>query len=117
MCYHLSLVSALMTAFVTDDILAVMAESDRMPNIDNVKDKPLLDASTQALMKFVEKENLQRVDKLKKIRSRNLYTGFFLGVGVLSIYAYSIYSVKQETSFDDFEEPKVVQPTGKILLS
>lgn len=81
-----------------------MAETDQMPKVD----KPSISASTVEWMKVVEKQNLDRVLKLKKIRQRNLFTGIFLGTAVISIYAYSILAVKQETFLDDFEVPKLV---------
>lgn len=61
-------------------------------------------------IKQIEKQNLERVAKLKRVRRNNLITGSLLGVGVLAIYGYSMYAVKQETFLDDFEEPeKTVQ--------
>jgi len=54
---------------------------------------------------IVEKQNLERAAKLKKIRTRNIWVGGLLGAAVLSIYSYSILAVKQETFLDDFEEP------------
>lgn len=90
-----------------------MAGNDQMPKVDLMKDKPL-DDSTRELMKFIEKENLQRVVKLKKLRTKNWFTGLFLGGAVVSIYAYSILAVKQETFLDDFEEPKLATPKEEI---
>jgi len=81
---------------------------DQMRKVDLVKDKKLLNATTLNWMKFIEKQNLERVDKLKRIRKKNLLTSFLLGAGVLSIYAYTILSVKQETFLDDFEVPKLI---------
>lgn len=91
-----------------------MAGNDLMPKVD----KPSIDASTHEWMKLVEKQNLDRVLKLKKIRQRNIITGLCLGTAVMSIYAYSILSVKQETFLDDFEVPKlapVKEENAKLL--
>jgi len=48
------------------------------------------------------------LQKLKRIRRNNLLTAGALGVSVLAIYGYSIFSVQQEKFLDDFEEPKKV---------
>lgn len=81
-----------------------MGDSDRMPKIDGQKLRP----SAIDYMKFVEKQNLERVEKLKRIRRNNIITGSLIGVGVLSIYFYSMFAVKQERFLDDFEEPQKV---------
>lgn len=57
-------------------------------------------------IKQIERQNLERVAKLKRVRRNNRITGSLLGVGVLAIYAYSMYAVKQESFLDDFEEPQ-----------
>ncbi|KAF2904698.1 hypothetical protein ILUMI_01480 [Ignelater luminosus] len=75
--------------------------SDRMPKIDTSKLKQVeLD-----FMKHIEQQNLERVQKLKRIRRNNIITGCLLGVGVLSIYGYTMYAVRQESFLDDFDEP------------
>lgn len=56
-------------------------------------------------MKLIEKENLHRVQKLQSLRRRNNLTGIVLGGSVLSIYLYSMFSIKQEKFLDDFSEP------------
>ncbi|KAJ3629762.1 hypothetical protein MTP99_014132 [Tenebrio molitor] len=78
-----------------------MSNTDRMPKVDPVK----LKQSEVDFIKFVEKQNLDRVRKLQTLRRKNLITVSLLGLGVLSIYGYSIYSVKQENFLDDFEVP------------
>lgn len=61
-------------------------------------------------MKLIEKQNVERVLKLKKTRKNNLITAVALGGTVLAIYGYSMFAVKQEKFLDDFEEPvKVVK--------
>jgi hypothetical protein len=42
------------------------------------------------------------------MRKNARFTGLLLGGVALSIYGYSIYSIKQETFLDDFEEPEIV---------
>lgn len=74
-----------------------------MPKIDVNKE---LNGSAQLnYMKLMEKENMERVRKLKRIRHRNILTGLLLTGGVFSIYAYSMFAVKQENFLDDLDEP------------
>nr|CAH7714948.1 unnamed protein product [Callosobruchus chinensis] len=76
--------------------------SDRMPKIDVNK----LRHSDVEFIREIEKKNFERVQKLKLIRRKNLITGVLLGAGVLGIYGYSMYAVKQESFLDDFDEPE-----------
>lgn len=64
-------------------------------------------------MRLIEQQNLQRVQKLQRQRRNNKLTGFVLGGTVLSIYLYSMLSVKQERFLDDFEEPLKVEKPEK----
>lgn len=84
--------------------------ADRMPNVDPGKDKHSLSEIQLTYMKYIEKENIERVQKLKKLRRKNIFTALTLGAAVFGIYAYSILAVKQETFLDDFNEPAIVQP-------
>lgn len=77
--------------------------SDRMQKI---KDLSKLKPTELEFVKEIERQNLIRVEKLKRVRRNNTITGSLLGVGVIAIYAYSMYAVKQESFLDDFEEPK-----------
>nr|XP_023013668.1 cytochrome c oxidase assembly factor 3, mitochondrial [Leptinotarsa decemlineata] len=77
---------------------------DHMPKVDISK----LRQRELHFIKEVEAKNLERVQKLMALRRKNLITGLLLGVGVLGIYGYSMYAVKQETFLDDFEEPAKV---------
>ncbi|XP_022904060.1 cytochrome c oxidase assembly factor 3, mitochondrial [Onthophagus taurus] len=81
-----------------------MGDSDRMPKIDVAKLRP----AEIDFIRYVEKQNKERVEKLKKVRRNNLLTAGIIGCGVLGIYFYSMYAVKQETFLDDFEEPRKV---------
>lgn len=78
-----------------------MSGSDRMPKIDLSK----LKQSDIDFIKSFEKQNFERVQKLKKIRRNNLITGSLLGLGVFGIYFYSMWAVRQESFLDDFDEP------------
>lgn len=59
-------------------------------------------------MKLVEKQNLQRVKKLRLQKTRNNWTGLVIGGTVVAIYLYSMLAVKQERFLDDFNEPQKV---------
>lgn len=85
--------------------------ADHMPKVDADKDKPRLTQSQLNYMKYIEQQNLERVQKLKRLRRNNILTGLTLGAAVFGIYAYTILSVKQETFLDDFDEPVIVAPT------
>ncbi|PSN41721.1 Cytochrome c oxidase assembly factor 3 [Blattella germanica] len=82
-----------------------MGDNEQMPKVDLVKDKASISRTTVDYMKIVEKENLRRVQELQRIRQRNIRTGLILGGGVLGIYLYTIFSVRQEKFLDDFDEP------------
>lgn len=77
-----------------------------MPKVDFQKDGEI-DKRLLQQIKFVERQNLVRATRLNRMRKNARYTGLILGSISLSIYVYSIYSIKQETFLDDFEEPKV----------
>lgn len=78
-----------------------MSGSDRMPKIDLSK----LKQSDLDFIKAFEKQNLERVQKLKRIRRNNIITGSLLGLGVFGVYFYSMWAVHQESFLDDFDEP------------
>lgn len=82
-----------------------MGDNEQMPKVDLVKDKANISRTTVDYMKIVEKENLRRVQELQKLRQRNVRTGLMLGAGVLGIYLYTIFAVRQEKFLDDFDEP------------
>ena len=85
-----------------------MLASEQGPKIKYGESAPKLDKAQLQFMKLIEEQNLDRVQKLKRIRRNNLLTAGALGVSVLAIYGYSIFSVQQEKFLDDFEEPKKV---------
>lgn len=76
--------------------------------ITNPSEGPKLTPAQIAFMKLTEQENLKRVKKLDAIRRRNWMTGWTLGLCVLSIYGYTILTVKQERFLDDFNEPEKI---------
>ncbi|XP_065161295.1 cytochrome c oxidase assembly factor 3, mitochondrial [Atheta coriaria] len=83
-----------------------MSDKERMPSVDFSK----LKQSDLNFIKLVEKQNRERVEKLKRIRRNNNITGAIIGCGVLGIYFYSMYAVRQERFLDDFDEPiKIVE--------
>lgn len=63
-------------------------------------------------MKFTEQQNLMRVKRMQRTRRNNIITALSLGSGVLGIYAYSMWAVKQEKFLDDFEEPAKVSASS-----
>ncbi|CAB3259589.1 unnamed protein product [Arctia plantaginis] len=88
-----------------------MGDSTFKPKISRTAQDPVLKEAEKAYMKLIEEKNRERVQKLNIISKRNRITGLAIGTGVLGIYLYSIFAVKQETFLDDFNEPvKVQQP-------
>ncbi|BFF97303.1 cytochrome c oxidase assembly factor 3 mitochondrial [Drosophila madeirensis] len=85
-----------------------MSASEQEPKIKYGENAPKLDRAQLQFMKLIEEQNLDRVQKLKRVRRNNLLTAGALGLSVVAIYGYSIFSVQQEKFLDDFEEPKKV---------
>lgn len=81
-----------------------MSDGDKMPKVDFKSSN--LSQTELDFMRIIEKQNLQRVHKLKRIRRNNVVTGCVLGAGVFSIYLYSMFAVQQERFLDDFNEPE-----------
>jgi hypothetical protein len=101
----LSLMS--ITFYQVSDWTLRMGKNEQMPKVDLVKDKANISRITIDYMKILEKENVRRVQALQKLRQRNIKTGCILGAGVLGIYLYTIFSVRQEKFLDDFDEPAI----------
>lgn len=74
-----------------------------MPKLNLQQDAPKLSQSQLDYMKLIERQNMERVRKLARLRRNNIGVGIALGVGVLGIYGYSIFSVKQEKFLDELE--------------
>lgn len=86
-----------------------MTDNERATKIDLSKLRKVdLD-----FIKLIEKQNFERVQKLKRIRRNNLITGCLVGAGVLSIYGYTIWAVRQESFLDDFDEPPKIVESNK----
>lgn len=77
-------------------------------NITKAGAERKLKPSEVDFMKLIERQNLQRVTKLRLQRKRNTWTGLIIGGTVISIYLYSMLAVKQERFLDDFNEPQKV---------
>lgn len=86
-----------------------MGDSDYKPKISGTKQDPVLKEAELAYMRIIEQKNRERVQKLQTIAKKNRITGFTIAGGVLGVYLYSIFAVKQETFLDDFNEPAKVQ--------
>lgn len=74
-----------------------------MPRLNLQRDSLQLSKAQLDYMKMVEIQNAERVRKLALQRKNNIVVGSLLGLGVLGIYTYSIYSVKQEKFLDELE--------------
>ncbi|XP_011690899.1 PREDICTED: cytochrome c oxidase assembly factor 3, mitochondrial [Wasmannia auropunctata] len=83
-----------------------LEQSEAMPKVDILKDAGRIKSTDKVYMKRMEEQNLQRVKVVQKYRKANNRTAITLGLGVIGIYAYTIYSVKQEKFLDDFEVPE-----------
>lgn len=77
-----------------------------MPKVDLLKDAGKLKFTDIIYMKRLEEHNQQRAKKVLEYRKSNNRLAFALIFGVIGIYTYTIYSVKQEKFLDDFEEPQ-----------
>lgn len=77
-----------------------------MPRVDVLRDTGRLKSTDIVYMKRLEEQNLERAKKVQKYRKANNRTAFALTLGVIGIYVYTIYSVKQEKFLDDFEMPE-----------
>lgn len=83
-----------------------MGDKQHMPKLDISNDKLKLSQAQLDYMKILEKQNIDRVAKLKRLRRNNILTGVALLGSVLSIYTYSILAVKQEKFLDEVDDSK-----------
>lgn len=81
-----------------------MGDHQQMQKVDLASDKIKLSQSQLDYMKILEKQNFDRVAKIKRLRTRNIATGLTLFLGVTSIYSYSIWAVKQEKFLDEIDD-------------
>ncbi|OQR77595.1 hypothetical protein BIW11_06984 [Tropilaelaps mercedesae] len=77
--------------------------SEMMPKVDFSKES--IQPEQRGYIKQLERLNLERVQNLKKMRSKNNRLSLCLGVGVIGIYAYTLYAVNQEDLLDDLDNP------------
>jgi len=82
--------------------------SDHMPKVDLAKDSDKINKFQLDLMKKVERQNLERAQKLRKVRARSRGTLFAGLAAVIGIYTYTLVAVKQETFLDDFNVPESI---------
>ncbi|XP_029175345.1 cytochrome c oxidase assembly factor 3, mitochondrial [Nylanderia fulva] len=83
-----------------------LEQNQSMPKVDLLKDAEKLKFTDLVYMKRLEEQNLQRAKRVQGYRKSNNRLAIALGLGVIGIYTYTIYSVKQEKFLDDFEEPQ-----------
>ncbi|XP_071555803.1 cytochrome c oxidase assembly factor 3, mitochondrial-like isoform X1 [Temnothorax nylanderi] len=83
-----------------------LAQNEAMPKVDLLKDAGKLKSTDIVYMKRLEEQNLQRGIRVQGYRKANNRLAIGLGLTVIGIYAYTIYSVKQEKFLDDFEMPE-----------
>ncbi|XP_011882654.1 PREDICTED: cytochrome c oxidase assembly factor 3, mitochondrial [Vollenhovia emeryi] len=81
-------------------------QNEAMPKVDILKDAGKLKSTDIVYMKRLEEQNLERAKRVHVYRKANNRMAIALGLGVIGIYAYTIYSVKQEKFLDDFEVPE-----------
>ncbi|CAG0881824.1 unnamed protein product [Cyprideis torosa] len=67
-----------------------------------------IDETTLEHMRKIALKNAERARKITKLRSSNVLTAGTLLGGVLSIFVYSMVSVRQETFLDDIGAPAAV---------
>ncbi|XP_045618439.1 cytochrome c oxidase assembly factor 3, mitochondrial isoform X2 [Procambarus clarkii] len=78
-------------------------DGKQMTKLNLERDSPNLSRAQLDYMRLVENQNLERVQKLARLRRNNIIVGSSLGLAALSIYGYAIYSVKQEKFLDELE--------------
>lgn len=87
-------------------------QNQSMPKVDLLKDAEKLKFTDLVYMKRLEEQNLQRATRVQGYRKSNNRLAIALSLGVIGIYTYTIYSVKQEKFLDDFVEPeKTIEKT------
>jgi len=57
------------------------------------------------LIRKAEKETSAKAQKHVKYRKKDWYVAAFCIGSIISIYAYTIWAMRQETFLDDFEVP------------
>lgn len=85
-----------------------LVQNENMPKVDLSKDVSKLKFTDIVYMKRLEEQNIKRATKVHGYRKANNRIAIALTFGVLGIYAYTIYSFKQEKFLDDFEKPEKI---------
>ena len=74
-------------------------------------DQPVLDMEDprndpKEYARFRAQQEITRKMLMRKYRTRNAVMGLGLTAGIIAVYAYSMYAVKQETFLDkEFDQP------------
>lgn len=78
--------------------------------IDLSKDLDKLPPEQKIYIEKLMQKNMDRFAAQKRLRRHYLITGSILTAFVLTIYFYTIYSIKQEKFLDDFDVPEPPDP-------
>ncbi|KAL8616427.1 hypothetical protein ACOMHN_041030 [Nucella lapillus] len=81
-----------------------MADSNRMEKVDMSKEFSKLSEADKYFVRKLEQMNLDRAKDMKALRRKNWVTALAIGTGVMSIYFYSMYAVRQERFLADFDK-------------
>jgi hypothetical protein len=81
--------------------------------IDLAKDMAKLSPDQKIYIEKLVKKNEERFELQKKLKKHYNITGFVLFSIVISIYLYTIYSIKQEKFLEDFDIPEPPDPAVK----
>jgi len=79
------------------------SSGQQMPEIDMSKDFAKLSDTEKHFVKKLEALNLARAKETKSVWKKNRWTAAFFGGLALSIYGYTMYSMRQEHFLDDFD--------------
>jgi cytochrome c oxidase assembly factor 3, animal type len=81
--------------------------------IDLAKDMAKLSPDQKIYIEKLVKKNEERFELQKKLKKHYNITGFILFSIVISIYLYTIFSIKQEKFLEDFDIPEPPDPAVK----
>ena len=81
--------------------------------IDLSKDIDKLSPDQKIYINKLMEKNTERFTAMKRLRRHYNITGLILTTFVLSIYTYTLYSIKQEKFLDDFDVPEPPDPAVK----
>jgi cytochrome c oxidase assembly factor 3 len=85
-----------------------MDDGKYMPKVNLQTENHRLSIIEKKYIQKIQQQNLYRVERWNKIRRKNRYLGIGLTLGVISIYSYTIWGIKQEKFLDDFNEPEKI---------